>query len=211
LTIDLSTAVSNNSGTTDEPASDAPETQEPETEISTDGFNADWWLGDWYGTWTVVNGTGDYEQYAGASWDCCGYINTMDDGNYFLSIWDEDYNDYNNDCLAETILMPISEYTYSENGATQTTDDEGNYFWTSYLTSQSWYIDPGLLDYNHTITVYSSIEDETGTCEYMITLCKWGNEWDENAGAYPEYYDSYFLPLMNEGAELPSVFEPNNE
>ena len=188
------------------------ETDEPteETEPAVGEISADWWLGDWYGTWTVVNGTGDYEQYAGESWDCCGYINSNGENDFFLSIWDEDYNDYNNDCLAETQLVLRTEYAYGEHGAMQTTDDENNYFWTSTLNSNSWYIDPGLLDYNHTFTIYSEITDENGTCEYMITLCKWGTEWDENAGAYPEYYDTYFLPLMKEAVELPPVFEPNN-
>ena len=59
--------------------------------------------------------------------------------------------------------------------------------------------------------IFGEGTDENGeSLEYMITLCKWGCEWDENAGQCPEYYESYFLPLMNEGAELPAVFEPNN-
>jgi len=208
LSIDLTTATWNNSDSAD--TTEAPETDAPETEITGD-IDADWWLGDWYGVWTVVNGTGEYEDLAMGTWDCCGYINKTDDGDYFLSIWDEDYNDYNNNCLAETALTLKTEYAYGEHGAMQTTDDGGNYFWTGSLDSTSWYIDPALLDYKDTFVVYSELTDENGdTCEYMITLCKWGCDWDESAGAYPEYYDSYFLPLMQEGAELPAVFEPNN-
>ncbi len=218
LTIDPATAVRKDNAsvdTTEEPETDAPETEAPETgELDTEANNgeitADWWLGDWYGTWSVVNGTGEYEDIAGGTWDCCAYINATEDGNYYLSIWDEDYNDYDNNCLAETELEFKTEFAFGERGAMQTTDYEGNYFWTGSLDSSSWYIDPDMLSYKDTFTVYADLTDENGdTCEYMITLCKFGCEWDETAGAYPEYYESYFLPLMNEGVALPAVFEPN--
>ncbi|MBR6825745.1 MAG: hypothetical protein IKM59_04275, partial [Oscillospiraceae bacterium] len=70
--------------------------------------------------------------------------------------------------------------------------------------------DPAILDYQDTFAFYGTAEDENGdTYEYMVTMCKWGCEWDDNAGQRPEYYDSYFLPLMNNGEELPAVFTPS--
>ena len=36
-----------------------------------------------------------------------------------------------------------------------------------------------------------------------------GYEWNEEDSTYPpDYYESYFLPLMEEGEDLPIVFEP---
>ena len=190
-----------------EAPTDAPETSESAEET---GMNADWWLGDWYGTWMITDGDGDYADMAWTSWDCCAYINTTSNGNFFLSIWDEDYNDYDNNCLSETILT-LSESYYGPYGSMTTTDDEGNYFYTSELDSSSWFIDPSVLEYRDTFVIFGEgVDSEGETYEYMITLCKWGCEWDENAGEYPTYYDTYFVPLMQEGAELPALFEPEN-
>lgn len=214
LSIDLSTATWNNTPAETEPTTEEPTTEEPTEADTTSEANselsADWWLGDWYGTWTIVNGTGVYADYAGTYWDCCGFINATGEGTYFLSIWDEDYNDYNSNCLAETELEFKTEFAYGEHGAMQTTDNENNYFWTAGLTAESWYIDPDLLGYNDTFVIYSSLTDENGeSCEYMLTFCKWGSEWDDTCGERPAYYDSYFIPLMQSGAELPTVFEPD--
>ncbi len=218
LSIDLSTAKWNNTEVdptedpatetpTEDPTTEAPATEDPTTEAP--AVDADWWLGDWYGTWMIVNGTGEYADLVDGIWDCCAFINPTGDGRYLLSIWDEDYNDYNSNCLAECYLELRTEFAYGERGAMQSTDDEANFFWTAPLTADSWYIDPALLDYNDTFTIYCDLVDENGdTCEYMLTLCKWGSEWDDNAGARPYYYDSYFMPLMQEGAELPTVFTP---
>jgi len=225
LTIDLTT-VEKQIPATDAPETEAPseseapteteapsETEQPsETEAATDPAEteASWWEGDWYGTWTVVNGTGAYAEYAGVYWDCCGYIEAASDGTYFLSLWDEDYNDYYENCLAETSMDFYADTALSPRGALMTNDTEGNYFWTQTLSSGSWYIDPAILDYQDTFAFYGTAEDENGdTYEYMVTMCKWGCQWDDNAGQRPEYYDSYFLPLMNNGEELPAIFNPS--
>lgn len=216
LTIDLSTAKKNNSGTSDVDTEDDPE-ENPTEEIPTEetpavvGGEADvsWWTGDWYGTWSIMGGTGEYEEYEGSIWDCCAFIEENDDGTCFLSIWDEDYNDYYEDCLAETNLTISNDFSSGEMGVALTTDDEGNFFWTDSLSYADWYIDPTILEYENTLVIYGDCEDENGdSYEYVIKLCKWGCEWDDNCGERPEYYDSYFMPLMQEGKELPAVFNP---
>lgn len=160
-----------------------------------------WWSGDWYGWWTIFDGDGYYADYINEAWDCCAFVEPMAEG-HLLTIWDEDYNDYYEDCLAE-IMLDINPNT----GVATSTGDDG-YFWYGYVEDGELTIDPDDAGCDNMLVIEGSfIDDEGEYCEYGVVLTKFGYEWDENAVAAPDYYE-YFLELMEEEEELPVVFEP---
>ena len=82
---------------------------------------------------------------------------------------------------------------------------EGGFFYTGEAVGEGqMVIDKDFSDFEHTLFTYANIEDEYGSFVASISLTEWGYEWDEEFNDYPTYYDSYFLPLMEEGKALPA-------
>lgn len=170
--------------------------------------DAEWWLGDWYGWWTIFDGDGSYEEMINESWDCCTYIEESGDGTYLISIWDEDYNNYESNCLAEVNVKLDSGMT--EKGAMVSIGAEGDYFWYGDVLEYDWNIDPYDTGTENMITINGSYIDEEGEyCEYGVVLTKWGYEWQEDLVFAPDYYEDYFRPLLESGETfLPVEFNP---
>ena len=168
----------------------------------------DFWCGDWYGWWAVVDGsTGYYADLVGDSWDCCAYIEPYD-GDYLMTVWDTDFNDYANDALGQ-VFLEFSGSFFSDTSAANSIDHEHNFFWAGNVGYYDWYMDPGILETDDTIVFGSEYTDSDGdTLVYSIVLTKWPNEWDTDLLTAPEHYDSFFVPLMEAGEDLPIVFEP---
>ena len=166
--------------------------------------DSSWWEGDWYGWWTVFDGDGYYYDYIDESYDCCAYIEPKD-GAHLLTIWDEYMNDYSDESLAKVMI----EIDLDDNVA-ESVYTIGNYFWDGAVDTGEWYIDPEYAGVDNMIIIEGSYVDEYGDyCEYGVVLTKWGYEWNEDDSTYPPYYyESYFLPLMEDGESLPVVFEP---
>ena len=112
-----------------------------------------------------------------------------------MSIWDETYPDYEDECLGEVYFEEIDGMLVSV---------EGGFFYTGEsLEEGQMIIDPASSEYEHTLFTYANIEDEDGSFVASINLAEWGYAWDEGFNDFPTYYDSYFLPLMEEGEALP--------
>ena len=172
----------------------------------------DWWTGDWYGWWTIFDGTGAFELYTNEAWDCCAYIEELPDGTYLLSLWDEDYNDYQNDCLAEVVIQFDPSASAGDKGAAISTDAAENFFWSGHVGEGDWVIDPEAAGTDNMLVIESTFTQESdgSTCEYGVVLTKWGHEWNEDAVLPPDYYETYFVPLMESGEALPEVFTPES-
>ena len=184
----------------------APEASAPVTDVDFEAI----WCGDWYGWWGIAEGsTGYYEDLIGESWDCCAYIEPYED-QYLMTIWDTDFNDYAENALSEVFI----EFDYSiigDVGMAVSSDDERNYFWAGNVGYSDWYMDPGILGSDNTIVFGNQYTDDDGdTLVYSVILTKWPNKWDTELMAAPEYYESFFVPLMEAGEELPIVFDPEN-
>ena len=164
-----------------------------------------WWEGEWYGRWMVFDGSGYYADYIDYSFDCCTVIEPIE-GGHLISIWDEDFNSYEDNCLAE-VLVEID----LKNNEAVSVYDSNNYFWDGSVGSGDWIIDPEYAGVDNMLIIEGSYTDNAGDyLEYGVVLTKWGYEWNEADSTYPpDYYESYFLPLMESGEDLPIVFEPN--
>lgn len=163
-----------------------------------------WWEGEWYGRWMVFDGTGYYVDYIDYSFDCCMVIEPYE-GDHLISIWDEDFNSYEENCLAEVLV----EIDLDKNEAVSLYDSK-NYFWDGGVGSGDWVIDAEYAGVENMLLFESSYTDTNGDyLEYGVLLTKWGHEWnEEDSAAAPYYYEDYFLPLMEQGKQLPSVFDP---
>ena len=176
-----------------------------------DSGSYDWWEGDWYGWWMIFDGDGYYADYIDYSWDCCMYIEPMGD-HHLISIWDEDFNDYENNCLAEVLVDIDLLGGDGFYGEAVSVEDENNFFWNAGVGAGEWVIDPEVAGVDNMLIIEGSFTDADGEyCEYGVVLTKWGYEWNEADSTYPPYYyEEFFLPLMEAGEPLPIVFEPAN-
>ncbi len=182
----------------------ANDTNKAEAPVSANGGNADENAENalmlqntqWYGWWMITDATGDYEDYDGEYFDCCATFEKTNEGYVLMSIWDETYPDYEDECLGEVYFEEIDGMLVSV---------EGGFFYTGEAVGEGqMLIDPDFSDFEHTLFTYANIEDETGSFVASINLTEWGYEWDEEFNDYPTYYESYFLPLMEEGEGLPA-------
>ena len=195
-------------GGTTEPTTPAPApvtpAPAPEAEVLS------WWEGNWYGWWTIFDGDGDYYDLVNEAWDCCVCIEPMEDG-HLISIWDEDFNDYDGKCLAEVKVEINPDGGDGPYGEAVSVTDSRNYFWKGAVEQGDWTIDPVYAGVDNMLIIEGSYIDDNGDyCEYGVVLTKWGYEWNEAESTYaPDNYYNYFLPLMDDGVELlPPVFEP---
>ena len=183
----------------------------PASSMSEEAF--DWWAGGWYGWWMVFDGDGLYADLINEAWDCCAYIEPFigsDSGvdEFLISIWDEDYNDYYENCISEAVLQFSPTAGGGDLGAMVSTD-KGGYFWAGEVAQGDWLIDPDYAGYDNMIIIEGNYVDEDGEyLEYGIVLTKWGQEWNPDATYEPDYYYDYFLPLIEDGAEIPLTLEP---
>ncbi|MDO4733121.1 MAG: hypothetical protein Q4B50_06370 [Bacillota bacterium] len=176
-------------------------------ELSAEEVNA-WWEGDWYGWWTLFDGDGSYSEYLDSSWDCCVRIKPFE-GKHLISVWDEDFNSYEDECLAEVIVEIDPSSGGGSYGLATSVSDERNFFWNSSLDAGDWSIDPAYAGVDNMLIIEGSFTDVEGDyCEYGLVLTKWGFEWNEaDSTAPPTMYYDYFLPLIESGAEIPLILE----
>ena len=151
----------------------------------------------WYGWWELTDATGDYEEYDGEYYDCCAIFEPSDDGYVLMSIWDEEYSDYESNCLSELYLEEYGDMGYaSVSGYFLTGDDIG--------ADGNVVVIPDALGIEHALAIAIPVETENGGFTAELYLAEWGYEWDEMISDYPTYYDSYFVPLMEDGEDLPT-------
>ena len=155
-------------------------------------------LGDseWYGWWMVTDATGEFEEYDGAYFDCCANFEPTSEGYTLMSIWDEVYTDYNNNCIGEIYLEYYEDLGYSSvEGFFLTGDD--------IASDGQVMVIPEAAGVENALYITIPIETEDGGFTAELFLTEWGYEWDEELATTPTYYDSYFLPLMEDGEALP--------
>lgn len=150
----------------------------------------------WYGWWMVTDTTGEYDEYDGYYFDCCANIEPTDEGYLLMSVWDEVFPSYEDNCVGELYFEEYDEGLLSV----------GGYFYTGESVGEDGEIAiiPEISGVENTLFTTVDVEDETGSFVATLFLTKWGTEWNEEFGEYPTYYDSYFLPLMEEGEGLPA-------
>ena len=184
------------------------ETTEPRTQ------DRSWWTGDWYGWWTVLEGSGEMYMMERAAWDVCAKIQVNDDGTCSLHIWDEHQG------TEQFVWFVDGHFEDGGDDRGVLVSDSGT-FRNMQLGSEL-SADPAAMPYG----AYSDLLCITGTyvdpenaenaCTYSIILRPWGTLWDDlrdgdtTGMPYPDMlpvrYDSWYLPLIREGAAMPETF-----
>lgn len=84
------------------------------------------------------------------------------------------------------------------------------WFWDSEIGNADWLVDPEPTNFEHLIIIdgsYTDPEDDFGKFEYEIILRPWGMDWADVAAEYPDdlpmYYDTWYLPAIQSGIDMP--------
>lgn len=163
----------------------------------------DYWNNSWYGYLLITYGAGDFEGWDNGSywWDCCAKTGILNDGMVHMILWDEE----------GSVSEPFSEaqFTIDQDGtpalAGRLLSDNG-YFYEETVLKEDWVIDPADAAYDNMIYIhgrYTSPDNAESFFEYSIVLRPWGTRWDDwyadDATCLPEYYESWYLPLLEQG------------
>ena len=179
------------------PIANASDNQEEEKEDVAAAPQGELGDSEWYGWWMVTDATGDFEEYDGAYFDCCVNFEPTSEGYTLMSIWDEVYTDYNENCIGEIYLEYYDDLGYMSVGGYFLTGDD-------IASDGQVTVIPDITEIENTLFTTIPVEAENGGFTATLFLTEWGYEWDEELGEYPTYYDSYFLPLMEDGESLPA-------
>ena len=193
-------------------ATEAPETIAP-TEAPVAAGNYGWWEGDWYGWWIVTGATGAFEQYVDEYWDAYARIDILDGTAGRIVIWDEDLS-----YQAPLANVEIEfEEGFGEKGSFASA--KGEFDGTS-IGYYDWLVDPAaspVSEFKDMIAIegtYVDPDNGENTYEYIIILRPWGMDWEDVKTAdtsdalyddmMPAYYEDWYMPLVEMGAELPN-------
>lgn len=192
--------------------------EEPEEEIVMEPVDIrtpvqKFWGGDWFGVMWVTKATGNYKNFDNSYWDAMGKIDVDADGNADMLLWYEGQTRDNP--VSETKLTISADSgsgemgaAISESGWMFVNSDTGN----GDIKHADWIIDPMTDQYsakygNNLMHIEGEYIDGSGTIYYHFFMRKWGELWDDIASAkeilVPEYYDKWYLPLINEGYAMP--------
>jgi hypothetical protein len=193
-----------NSGGTSDGGGGAAATDTPDTAEATLSQEAiDYWNGGWYGWWTYTNATGEAEGGNGGSWDCLAEFTTGADGKGSLVLWDEDWA--KDDGVAEL------SYTITPAGGskgTLTNDSGWMVFHEDVISAGTWVLDSSAMGADNYLVItghYNSTARPGDSFDYTIHLRPWGTTWDDAPAEKPEYYDDWYLPLIESGASMPDT------
>ncbi len=164
----------------------------PEKSAETDALDA--LTGDWYGWWKMVNTEGDWARMDGYWWDCCAEAEE-DGAELRLLLWDED--------LPKETLLGTLRIGTGKDGQLRCS---GGDFLDAVMEEDGCEIkfeqDGG--EKFLTITGHYDAVEKIGSFDYSIFLRPWGQRWeDEDEDELPYYYESWYLPLIEDGKEMP--------
>lgn len=173
-----------------------------------------WWEGDWYGWWSVLDGSGEMYLMEQAAWDVCGQIQLNDDGTCSLHIWDGHQG--------------AGQFSWFVEGHFEDGGDERGILVSDSGTFRgaelggSITVDPAVMPYGayadlmYITGTYTDPDNSGNSCTYCIVLRPWGTQWDDLRGGdttgmpysdmLPVRYESWYLPLIREGASMPDAF-----
>lgn len=181
-----------------------------------DIVDLDWWDGEWYGWWVVADASADLEDIVGRATDCCAVIDTFQGNTGHIKIFDTD-------CVNDQYLA-MGDVRFGSG-----TMDCGSMFLESgdfmgmQLKQGGWYVDPGMSivsDIDNMVMIEGEVadpENEDSWFRYEIYLRPWGTKWEDVRSMdttdmpfddmMPILYDSWYLPLIDAGSEMPSEFQ----
>jgi len=162
----------------------------PKDELTLDDMG--YWEGDYYGWWVIDNVIVGNSSAQGNWWDCCMSLDINTDGTGSIIIWDEDYG--KDDPIAE-VEVSVSNY----DGVTRIVSESGQ-FMGDPVEHADWLFYSDATDYKNTLGFTATYEDDSTKMDCYFFLRQWGTIWDDvEEKDMPGYYDSWYLPLLNDG------------
>ena len=167
------------------------------------------WNGGWYGWWSIDNAQGDWTALDGQWYDCLARISFDADGVGNLLLWDEQTSP---DTAMGSVNFELNAPGKDSDNSMGTASSISGNFWLMTIGEGDWQLDPTITDYEKMIVISGSYEADEGSFDYAIVLRPWGTLWDdvEQDGMMlvPYYYETWYLPLIESGADMPDVLEP---
>lgn len=161
--------------------------------------SASYWDGGWYGWWLMENGTGYYADLEGNWWDLCAEIDIDEDGYGTITLWDEDFS--RDDPLGTVTIRIDTENSTDARGNLVSID---GFFESAQIGEDDWNASPYDDEYDDCLIITGKAVDGEDSYDYTIVLRPWGTRWDDmEEDLLPYYYESWYLPLLEEGAEMP--------
>ena len=169
--------------------------------------STDYWSGDWYGWWHISSADGYWENLQDTWYDCCAQITRYDETSGYIVIWDEDGSG-NNEYMAECSVSFGAGTT--GNGCMMS--ESGAFWLNDPIEHADWIVDPGasvVSQYDHMICIDGTYEDPEngGGFDYKFYLRPWGMDWEDVAAEHsdllPCTYESWYLPAVEAGIEMP--------
>lgn len=158
-----------------------------------------YWDGGWYGWWLMENCTGDYADMEGYWWDLCAKIDVDEDGFGLIDLWDEDYTE--EDPMGIVGVQIDTDNTDDPRGMLCSLTGD---FFTASISFDDWQSTPYDSDYDNCLIFTGTAVDGEDSYDYKIVLRPWGTLWDDmDEDLLPYYYESWYLPLIEAGAEMP--------
>ena len=150
-----------------------------------------YWKGDYYGWWVIDNvNSGDAQ--VGAWWDACMTLDIFSDGSGFITIWDEDYG--KEDPIAE-VAVSVSV----TDGVARIVSESGQFMGMD-VAHADWLFYSDATDYEDTLGFFANYKDSDMDVDYYFFLRQWGTIWDDvEEKDLPGYYESWYLPLIEDG------------
>ena len=151
---------------------------------------------EFYGWWEISDSAGEMP----VTWiDCFGRIE-FNNAQPELIIWDEDGSA--DKPMARAKLGVKDGVFYNMDGD----------FWYSELSQGQWVLKPQEKGFKDMIKLSGTALDRSGEeFSYEICLRPWGQDWEdvkeEKPRMLPFNYESWYLPLINEGKALPDKMD----
>ena len=162
----------------------------PKDELTLDDIG--YWEDDYYGWWVIDNVIVGNSSAQGNWWDCCMTLDINSNGSGTIVIWDEDYG--KDDPIAE-VEVTVTNYA----GVTRIVSESGQ-FLGDPVEHADWLFYSDATDYKDTLGFTATYEDDSTKMDCYFFLRQWGTIWDDvEEKDLPGYYDSWYLPLLNDG------------
>ena len=158
-----------------------------------------YWDGGWYGWWMMENCTGYYADLEGYWWDLCAEIDIDESGEGVMVLWDEDFS--RDDPLGTVYIRIDTESGAGKHGNLVSVSGS---FEIGDIGEGDWNASPADAGYDDCLMFTGKVQDGEDSYDYTIVLRPWGKLWDDvEEDLLPYYYDDWYLPLIEENAEMP--------
>ena len=159
----------------------------------------EFWNRSFYGWWLITEAAGEKADFDSLWYDCAVDVVLYPDGTGEITFWDED--------TSRTEMLGEADVVYSTVGTFGSLVSTSGWFWGTDLDEGDWVMSTGGYMIEDLVDIFGSYDDGAGTFKYNIFIRPWGALWDDmEEEDRPYYYDSWYLPLIEKGEELPDSF-----